>query len=106
MAPRARVYRRLAWRPSAEDRKSTRLNSSHGYISYAVFCLKKKTGLVGRTLMFHTAAGVRATMKERAGGHRIGFGTSICWDHHQHKNLPDVGNMILFPADLQGPIFF
>src|SRR2546422_7242495 len=30
------------WR-AASDRKSTRLNSSHGYISYAVFCLKKKT---------------------------------------------------------------
>src|SRR2546429_6966478 len=28
---------------SQADRKSTRLNSSHGYISYAVFCLKKKT---------------------------------------------------------------
>src|SRR5687768_17920748 len=28
---------------SRGDRKSTRLNSSHGYISYAVFCLKKKT---------------------------------------------------------------
>src|SRR2546429_6709905 len=28
-----------------EDRKSTRLNSSHGYISYAVFCLKKKKQL-------------------------------------------------------------
>src|SRR2546422_5352205 len=28
--------------PKAQDRKSTRLNSSHGYISYAVFCLKKK----------------------------------------------------------------
>src|SRR2546422_2117123 len=27
---------------SCRDRKSTRLNSSHGYISYAVFCLKKK----------------------------------------------------------------
>src|SRR2546429_7217897 len=27
---------------ATEDRKSTRLNSSHGYISYAVFCLKKK----------------------------------------------------------------
>src|SRR2546422_1257510 len=27
---------------SRVDRKSTRLNSSHGYISYAVFCLKKK----------------------------------------------------------------
>src|SRR3989449_4051892 len=36
-----RVRDRVAdhiWR----DRKSTRLNSSHGYISYAVFCLKKK----------------------------------------------------------------
>src|SRR2546429_4250675 len=38
----------LFWlhRPNREklgqDRKSTRLNSSHGYISYAVFCLKKK----------------------------------------------------------------
>src|SRR5687768_17916756 len=28
--------------PETIDRKSTRLNSSHGYISYAVFCLKKK----------------------------------------------------------------
>src|SRR2546422_7030152 len=28
--------------PARPDRKSTRLNSSHGYISYAVFCLKKK----------------------------------------------------------------
>src|SRR2546422_4097098 len=28
--------------PEDGDRKSTRLNSSHGYISYAVFCLKKK----------------------------------------------------------------
>src|SRR2546422_8338295 len=28
--------------PEVSDRKSTRLNSSHGYISYAVFCLKKK----------------------------------------------------------------
>src|SRR2546422_6219592 len=29
-------------RSHRRDRKSTRLNSSHGYISYAVFCLKKK----------------------------------------------------------------
>src|SRR2546422_1814801 len=29
-------------RAALRDRKSTRLNSSHGYISYAVFCLKKK----------------------------------------------------------------
>src|SRR2546429_3892693 len=34
--PEERVHR------GKPDRKSTRLNSSHGYISYAVFCLKKK----------------------------------------------------------------
>src|SRR2546422_4896978 len=33
---------RCRWRKDPIDRKSTRLNSSHGYISYAVFCLKKK----------------------------------------------------------------
>src|SRR2546429_1174143 len=36
--------RRPAKRPAPRDRKSTRLNSSHGYSSYAVFCLKKKNG--------------------------------------------------------------
>src|SRR2546430_5122890 len=30
------------WLPALQDRKSTRLNSSHSQISYAVFCLKKK----------------------------------------------------------------
>src|SRR5712675_3133298 len=35
---------------SGRDRKSTRLNSSHGYISYAVFCLKKKKKLI--TMVF------------------------------------------------------
>src|SRR2546430_12629584 len=34
---------RWARSPRAPDRKSTRLNSSHSQISYAVFCLKKKT---------------------------------------------------------------
>src|SRR2546422_5963800 len=33
---------------STGDRKSTRLNSSHGYISYAVFCLKKKKRILPR----------------------------------------------------------
>src|SRR2546422_6905952 len=36
------VLRALPGFSSSTDRKSTRLNSSHGYISYAVFCLKKK----------------------------------------------------------------
>src|SRR5687768_17749916 len=35
-------HRQPATAAELEDRKSTRLNSSHGYISYAVFCLKKK----------------------------------------------------------------
>src|SRR2546429_1578198 len=38
------------------DRKSTRLNSSHGYISYAVFCLKKKKKLL-QTGRFHRPTG-------------------------------------------------
>src|SRR2546429_4702928 len=36
------VLKQVADEAHAQDRKSTRLNSSHGYISYAVFCLKKK----------------------------------------------------------------
>src|SRR5256884_864393 len=48
LGPGTKASTRLPHRParsqtSARDRKSTRLNSSHGYISYAVFCLKKKT---------------------------------------------------------------
>src|SRR3712207_9196021 len=39
---RRRARRRLALTEPAQDRKSTRLNSSHANISYAVFCLKKK----------------------------------------------------------------
>src|SRR2546422_5628231 len=42
---RANVERHASPAPVVDgelDRKSTRLNSSHGYISYAVFCLKKK----------------------------------------------------------------
>src|SRR5690625_5871401 len=42
-----RWWRRAARRgPGARDRKSTRLNSSHVAISYAVFCLKKKKTIV------------------------------------------------------------
>src|SRR3712207_7882773 len=39
---RGTVNLRGAWRAGPRDRKSTRLNSSHANISYAVFCLKKK----------------------------------------------------------------
>src|SRR2546429_5126232 len=47
------------------DRKSTRLNSSHGYISYAVFCLKKKkipAPRLRRALDMRTGADVYAAL--------------------------------------------
>src|SRR2546422_2986999 len=40
--PERRSILKVIMERSSGDRKSTRLNSSHGYISYAVFCLKKK----------------------------------------------------------------
>src|SRR3712207_8535209 len=43
----------LALERLLEDRKSTRLNSSHANISYAVFCLKKKTHQYILHLIFH-----------------------------------------------------
>src|SRR2546429_5079832 len=44
LATKERYTKTCALYPRSQkrDRKSTRLNSSHGYISYAVFCLKKK----------------------------------------------------------------
>src|SRR2546430_13166865 len=64
---------RMSWPALAVDRKSTRLNSSHSQISYAVFCLKKKlehisnasgqiqrAELVGKLMLFdHDLAGNR-----------------------------------------------
>src|SRR2546429_6956278 len=53
-----------------EDRKSTRLNSSHGYISYAVFCLKKKKKDTSRDGPPHALATVVAQIYEnRADAH-------------------------------------
>src|SRR5699024_851484 len=44
LQPKGRIEQRLTYHDSCYlDRKSTRLNSSHVSISYAVFCLKKKT---------------------------------------------------------------
>src|SRR5687768_18258252 len=45
------IRQSLGHRPG-EDRKSTRLNSSHGYISYAVFCLKKKKKKIKYILIY------------------------------------------------------
>src|SRR2546429_1383096 len=43
------------------DRKSTRLNSSHGYISYAVFCLKKKNTSLPLSTNRHASATSKTT---------------------------------------------
>src|SRR5436190_12861627 len=56
-----------AGRPrAAPDRKSTRLNSSHTVISYAVFCLKKKKNKA-RELVTQLADLMRATLKDSVG---------------------------------------
>src|SRR5688572_32329147 len=54
-AASARDYRALA------DRKSTRLNSSHSQISYAVFCLKKKKKKHSIVLPLHSTTPFRST---------------------------------------------
>src|SRR5690242_21499905 len=54
-AARARSLRRMFFRrPCDRDRKSTRLNSSHMSISYAVFCLKKKKQHLWRESIAYT----------------------------------------------------
>src|SRR5256885_4076057 len=54
VAPLARRARAALHRRLSRDRKSTRLNSSHLVISYAVFCLKKKNWFL-RSLDFDTS---------------------------------------------------
>src|SRR2546429_7299543 len=44
---------KTAIEPGCQDRKSTRLNSSHGYISYAVFCLKTTNPIVTSSTCSH-----------------------------------------------------
>src|SRR5687768_604135 len=48
---------------SSRDRKSTRLNSSHGYISYAVFCLKKKTANKVEAIKWYTKSATQGFIK-------------------------------------------
>src|SRR5256885_11649188 len=56
----------LQFRPSQTDRKSTRLNSSHLVISYAVFCLKKKT-----KISLHAATALTLRTLPRRQVHRV-----------------------------------
>src|SRR2546421_8126548 len=47
---------------TGRDRKSTRLNSSHDQISYAVFCLKKKTTIDAKTAMTQNSTVLQLTV--------------------------------------------
>src|SRR5216683_5032724 len=58
--PAFQGLRRVSW-TGWEDRKSTRLNSSHDQISYAVFCLKKKKNV---TLHHHLASLAQTPVKQ------------------------------------------
>src|SRR2546427_1346876 len=49
-----------------QDRKSTRLNSSHSQISYAVFCLKKKKNSMARRIALQTPVVRSSTSQSRA----------------------------------------
>src|SRR5687768_18195387 len=52
------IFSSFEWHKDRDnsDRKSTRLNSSHGYISYAVFCLKKKITPSTHIVEFYTCS--------------------------------------------------
>src|SRR2546430_9009352 len=53
------------WKAESGDRKSTRLNSSHSQISYAVFCLKKKKNNVEYRYIIHQARNDRRRLDSR-----------------------------------------
>src|SRR2546430_7586851 len=63
--PRKNSSRRSQPRPDSKDRKSTRLNSSHSQISYAVFCLKKKRAVAAAVV---DVADVHPLERFRGGG--------------------------------------
>src|SRR2546430_13467028 len=63
--PLERVARRAVQAPrQTEDRKSTRLNSSHSQISYAVFCLKKKKNITARKYTTTVCSMQHATVRQ------------------------------------------
>src|SRR6266571_2223261 len=65
--------------PAARDRKSTRLNSSHMSISYAVFCLKKKNQQNERV--------IRAQASQRERPHDVGgIGDALAREVHRRRD--------------------
>src|SRR2546430_10222602 len=61
----AELHRLAGEREGPRDRKSTRLNSSHSQISYAVFCLKKKKTRITSMVNYHCFATTNVTRRHR-----------------------------------------
>src|SRR2546429_3921631 len=84
--------------PGRPDRKSTRLNSSHGYISYAVFCLKKKNLTVDRLEQV-----ARLLQAERAGVVFPDTALPPRKAHHEPMRTPQVITPTPAQHTLDGP---
>src|SRR2546430_3749364 len=69
-----------------QDRKSTRLNSSHSQISYAVFCLKKKKKTEQILMVVNRDANSRRTPEQKA----INCATTLTTIHNSCAHSPDV----------------
>src|SRR2546429_2406932 len=86
----------------SRDRKSTRLNSSHGDISYAVFCLKKKNSFWSEVRFFErlsyvgskqieAARFIRHDVYDAVGGHD---GTLVAYEEHDlHNKVSSLGKI-------------
>src|SRR5205809_2636367 len=77
-------------RKQHSDRKSTRLNSSHGYISYAVFCLKKKNqriNIIGSREGSLNRRRLKATLTGKK--FRVGFKSNISTNRNDLISVVD-----------------
>src|SRR5258707_9161985 len=101
----ARLADSLTWAPWSKaafgepvtDRKSTRLNSSHANISYAVFCLKKKKMLGHHLhdLLRHREQGVGADLRDHLRGELL---------QHQQARVHHLVNAVPHAHDLLIPL--
>src|ERR1039458_8440640 len=73
---------------SRPDRKSTRLNSSHLGISYAVFCLKKQSMLVLRSRTTSTRREIRGAVRRRRGCKHIRLQPAASWFFFKYRGAP------------------
>src|SRR2546429_5336425 len=78
LPPAPRVFPKASSTPI--DRKSTRLNSSHGYISYAVFCLKKKTRYACQGRLRVPSEDSLVALENGAGGRALGSSAGAVTD--------------------------